>query len=122
MLTNIESSLVSANEGLMRAYADLVPDPEVRDRFLGMIVDEYKRTRSILEELFKGTIEKRRPRLAYTLAIREDPLQVLHAQQIALLRLWRERLKSGQAEAAEEMLPDLLISVNALASGLRTTG
>ena len=122
VLTNIESSLVSANEGLMRAYADLVPDAEVRDRFLGMIVDEYKRTRSILEELFKGTIEKRRPRLAYTLAIREDPLQVLHAQQIALLRLWRERLKSGQAEAAEEMLPDLLISVNALASGLRTTG
>lgn len=122
VLTNIESSLVSANEALMRAYADLVPDAAIRDRFLGMVLDEYKRTRSILEELFKGTIEKRRPRLAYTLAIREEPLLVLHAQQIALLKLWRERLNSGQTEAAEEMLPDLLISVNALASGLRTTG
>ncbi len=121
VLTNIESSLVSANEGLMRAYADLVPDPEVRDRFLGIVLAEYRRTRSILEELFKGTIEKRRPRLAYTLEIREEPLRVLHAQQIALLRLWRERMAT-QPEAAEEMLPDLLISVNALASGLRTTG
>ena len=122
VLTNIESSLVSANETLMRAYADLVPDVEIRDRFLGIILDEYHRTRTILEELFKGTIEKRRPRLAYTLAIREEPLKVLHAQQIALLKLWRERVKSGEAEAIEELLPDLLISVNAVASGLRTTG
>ena len=106
----------------MRAYADLVPDVEIRDRFLGIILDEYHRTRAILEELFKGTIEKRRPRLAYTLAIREEPLKVLHAQQIALLKLWRERVKSGEAEAIEELLPDLLISVNAVASGLRTTG
>ena len=122
VLTNIESSLVSANEELMRAYAGLVPDTEIRDRFLGIILAEYQRTRSILEELFKGTIDKRRPRLAYTLAIREEPLKVLHAQQIALLRVWRERVQSGNAEAIEELLPDLLISINAVASGLRTTG
>lgn len=121
VLTNIESSLVSANEDLMRDYAALVPDAEVRERFLAIILAEYQRTRSILEELFGGTFKARRPRLAYTLEIREEPLKVLHAQQIALLRLWRERMASAP-ETAEEMLPDLLISVNALASGLRTTG
>ncbi len=122
VLTNIESSLVSANEGLMRDYAALVPEVEVRERFLDLILAEFHRTRTILEELFNGPIAKRRPRLAYTLAIREEPLKVLHAQQIALLKLWRERVKAGNAEAVEEMLPDLLISVNAVASGLRTTG
>jgi phosphoenolpyruvate carboxylase len=89
---------------------------------MSVILAEYERTKTVLEELFHGSFEKRRPRLAYTLSIREEPLRVLHAQQVNLLRSWRARLQAGEAEAAEGMLPDLLISVNALASGLRTTG
>jgi phosphoenolpyruvate carboxylase len=37
----------------------------------------------------KAPSKDRRPRLAYTLNIREEPLKVLHHQQIALLREWR---------------------------------
>lgn len=122
VLTNIESSLVSVNVELMQLYAGLVPDASVRERFMGAILAEYGRTKSVLEELFQGSFEKRRPRLAYTLSIREEPLRVLHAQQVNLLRSWRARIQAGEMEAAEGMLPDLLISVNALASGLRTTG
>jgi len=122
VLTNIESSLVSANEDLMRIYASLVPDAAIRDSFLETILAEFTRTRTLLEELFRGTFAARRPRLAYTLAIREEPLLVLHAQQVNLLREWRTRQSSGDSEIAEAMLPDLLISINALASGLRTTG
>jgi phosphoenolpyruvate carboxylase len=122
VMTNIESSLVSANPDLMRLYADLVPDSMVREAFLGCILAEYARTRDLLEDIFQGTFADRRPRLAYTLDIREEPLQVLHHQQVNLLREWRARLAAGETESAEAMLPDLLISVNALASGLRTTG
>jgi phosphoenolpyruvate carboxylase len=75
-----------------------------------------------LEELFQGTFADRRPRLAYTLDIREEPLRVLHVQQVNLLRDWRARLQAGETEIADGMLPDMLISINALASGLRTTG
>ncbi len=119
VLTNIESSIVSANEEWMKRYASLVTDATLREQFLDTILTEYGRTRAMLEELFQGTFEARRPRLAFTLNIREQPLSVLHAQQIELLKNWRN--KAG-TEAAEEMLPDLLVSVNALASGLRTTG
>lgn len=122
VLTNIESSLVSANEELMKLYGSLVPDPVVREIFLTTILAEYARTQRILEEIFKGTFAARRPRLAYTLAIREAPLRVLHAQQVNLLREWRACISAGEMEQAEGMLPDLLISINALASGLRTTG
>ena len=72
----------------------------------------------MVAELFRGTFAERRPRLAYTLAIREEALTQLHRQQIALLREWR----SLRAPASEALLPELLISVNAIASGLRTTG
>ncbi len=122
VLTNIESSLVSTNPALMSAYAALVPDHALRDRFMGIILAEHTRTRTLLEELFNGPFAARRPRLAYTLAMREEPLRVLHTQQIALLKTWRSRIAAGEAEAAEAMLPDLLLSINALASGLRTTG
>jgi phosphoenolpyruvate carboxylase len=122
VLTNIESSLVSANTELMRAYAGLVEDTAVRDRFLGTILSEYDATRSIIDELFQGPVEERRPRLAYTLNIREEPLKVLHQQQISLLRDWRALSAAGNTEAAEAMVSDLLISINAIASGLRTTG
>lgn len=122
VLTNIESSLVSANEEWMRRYADLVPDDSIRERFLGQILDEYRRTKEMLTDLFNGAFEDRRPRLAFTLAIREQPLSELHAQQLGLLRSWRAKVSAGDHEGAEAIIPDLLVSINAVASGLRTTG
>ena len=122
VLANIESSIVSANENWMRRYADLVPDAEIRERFLGIILGEFHRTRKVLADLFQVSFEDRRPRMAFTLAIREQPLTVLHEQQLDLLKLWRQKAAGGDGEAAEAIIPDLLVSVNAVASGLRTTG
>ncbi|MCU0752303.1 MAG: phosphoenolpyruvate carboxylase [Akkermansiaceae bacterium] len=122
VLTNIDSSLASANEEIMRGYASLVPDEALRVRFLDRILAEFARTRSSLHDLFHGDFASRRPRMARTLDIREEPLRVLHMQQITLLRDWRARLAAGDAGTAEAMIPDLLVSINAISSGLRTTG
>lgn len=118
VMTNIESSLMSANEEIMRAYAGLVQDEEIRQRFMSEIEAEFARTRDMLADLFQGTFQQRRPRLAFTMEIREKALEQLHRNQIALLQEWR----SLKGTAAEGRLPELLISINALASGLRTTG
>ncbi len=122
VLTNIESSLVSVQVDWLRAYADLVPDTEVRDRFLGQILEEFERTQRMITLVFRRPFAERRPRLAFTLELREEPLRVLHSQQIALLKVWRAHLAAGDTTAAEALIPDLLVSINALASGLRTTG
>lgn len=118
VMTNIESSLMSANENIMKGYANLVEDDAVRDRFMRVILAEFHRTGEILTDLFEGTFRDRRPRLAFTMDIREEALEELHQNQIKLLKEWR--LLEG--EAADARLPELLISINALASGLRTTG
>jgi phosphoenolpyruvate carboxylase len=76
----------------------------------------------MLEELRGGPMSERRPRMLKTLTLRADALRILHRQEIDLLRRWRECHKSGDDAAAEKMLPDLLLSINAIASGLRTTG
>ncbi|MFM2199555.1 MAG: hypothetical protein RLZZ505_2987 [Verrucomicrobiota bacterium] len=122
VLTNVETNLASANLDLMRDYAALVTDEEIRTRFTETITAEFELTKNLLSELFDGSMAERRPRMAKTLGIREAPLQVLHHQQIALLREWRAHLEKDNTTAADALLPKLLLSINAIASGLRTTG
>ena len=49
-------------------------------------------------------------------------MRVLHFQEIHLRRRWRALHRAGDDATAERMLPELLLSINAIASGLRTTG
>ncbi len=122
VLTNVETNLASANLELMRDYCGMVENAELREKFLSIIVAEFERTRDLLAELFDGAMKDRRPRMAKTLEIREAPLRVLHHQQIALLREWRGHVANEDSAAADALLPKLLLSINAIASGLRTTG
>ncbi|MEP4076644.1 phosphoenolpyruvate carboxylase [Haloferula sp.] len=121
-LTNVETNLASANLDLMKEYAELVSDDELRSRFMDVIIAEFERTRDLLAELFDGHMAERRPRMAKTLEIREAPLRVLHRQQIHLLREWRSLVTAGEDSKAEALFPKLLLSINAISSGLRTTG
>lgn len=121
-LGNIETSISSAEPEIMRAYADLVEDAELRERFMGMIEREYKLTKELLAELLGQLREGHRPRLQYSLRRRNQALRPLHFHQIGLLRQWRGALAANDAGATERLLPGLLMSINAIASGLRTTG
>ena len=121
-LTNVETNLASANLDIMLRYGDLVTDPALREAFMGAIVAEFHRTRDLLADLFDGDMAARRPRMAKTLGIREAPLRVLHLQQIALLREWRGLLARDAITEADALFPRLLLSINAISSGLRTTG
>ncbi|BCX48724.1 phosphoenolpyruvate carboxylase [Haloferula helveola] len=121
-LTNVETNLASANLDIMSDYAGLVGDDALRTKFMDMIVAEFERTRDLLAELFDGEMQGRRPRMAKTLEIREAPLRVLHRQQVELLRQWRGLVAAGKETDAEVMFPKLLLSINAISSGLRTTG
>jgi len=121
-LSSIESNVASAAPDLMRDYAALVSDSEIREAFLGRILDEHARTARMLERAFGRGIDERRPRLARTLSLRDEGLRALHAHQIALIRRWRELRRTGDQSAADGLLPSLLMTVNAIAGGLRTTG
>ncbi len=122
-LSNIESNIASVALDLMADYANLVTDQAVRAAISGLIAEEFRRTSRMLELVFGGSpMASRRPRMVRTVQLRDAGLRTLHAQQVALMRRWRAaRDRSDQAEA-ERLLPTLLLSVNAIASGLRTTG
>jgi len=121
VLTNVETNLASTDGKIMREYLTLVSRKKVRDYFWKEIQREYNLTRNMMSELFGGKIESRRPRMLKTLHMRADALKLLHEQQIRLLKQWRSLSKRDNREASK-LLPRVLLSINAIASGLRTTG
>lgn len=115
VLYNIESNVESASVDMMRAYASLVTDKQIRETFTEKIIAEWELTKDVIQALLDGPLSKRRPRFYKTLHARDTWLDLLHKQQIELLATWRQ---SG----SEDDLRRILQSINAIAAGLRTTG
>ncbi|HEY1239255.1 MAG TPA: phosphoenolpyruvate carboxylase [Bryobacteraceae bacterium] len=122
LLHNVEFSVVAADLSIMGDYAELVEDEALRRRILARITDEYRKTHDIVDELLGGDRNRRRPRLIKAVEIRRHALLRLHREQISLLHAWREALRHDRADDAERILPPLLVTVNAIAGGLKTTG
>lgn len=121
-LTNVETNLASANRELMITYGDLCTDETLKDRFMGIILEEFDLTKELISDIFNSDFDQRRPRMSKTLAIREEPLKVLHNQQVQLIKQWRALKAEGKEEEAESLFPKILLSINAISSGLKTTG
>jgi phosphoenolpyruvate carboxylase len=122
VLSNAATSVAATDPEVMRQYALLVEDADLREGIFGKIAEEFQRTRGMLEQVYGGALAERRPNINGMVSLRKEALRVLHRQQITLLRQWRELRRRGEWEEAEALLPHLLLTVNAIASGLGTTG
>ncbi len=122
VLYNVESSLAAADLEIARSYANLVAEEDVREEFFEIITREHALAVEMFTDIFQGPLAERRPRFVMTLRLRDTSLQMLHHQQVNLLRKWRAAQKNGDDVETDTLLPHLLLSVNAIASGLRTTG
>ncbi len=118
IISNAATSIATADPDLMRRYAALVADETIRERLMGLIEAEYQRTQTMLERIYDGPLSERRSKIHQQLALRQEGLRLLHEQQLELLQTWRA---ASDAEK-EATVPQLLLTINAIASGLRTTG
>ncbi len=119
---NVETSLASADLELMWEYASLVRDTSIRESIYKRIAEEYRTTRGAIDDLFGTPREQRRPRMIKTLRLRDAGLRRLHLLQVDLLREWRKHRRARNTAQVNELTPKVLLSINAIASGLRTTG
>ncbi len=122
VIYNVETSLASADLDVMKSYAQLVEDEDVRSTYFHRIEEEYNQTAAMIDRVLMKPREERRPRLVKTLAMRAQGLERLHEIQIQLLRQWRELIARGDEDSAESLITSLLLSINAIASAERTTG
>lgn len=122
LISNVATSLATTDREIMRAYAGLVESVPLREQFMTRIEAELALTQTMLESIYGGPLAEQRPNIRRMLDLRAAGLRVLHHQQIALLERWRNDHRGGQFETAEQLIPRLLLTVNAIASGLGTTG
>ncbi len=120
VLFNVETTVASASEQLMIDYAELVEDTSLRARFMDPILSEFRRTRQMLIDIFGSTVEARRPHVVKTVQLRETSLALLHRLQIEQLRTWRALPENSPQH--DPSLEALLLTINAIAGGLRNTG
>ncbi|MFP4512030.1 MAG: phosphoenolpyruvate carboxylase [Acidimicrobiales bacterium] len=117
LLSNIEMALAKTDLGIARLYVDTLVEPE-HQHLLGTLERELATTREQLAWVTQGEGHlESQPVLRRTLAVRDRYLHPLHAMQVELL---------ARVRADDETDPDteraLLLTVNAIAAGLRNTG
>ncbi len=122
LLSNVATSLAATDLEIMRAYASMVQEDTLRTSFMETIESELVRTREKIELIYGGPLSERRPNIQRMMNLRSSGLRVLHHQQIDLLKMWRSYHRMQQTKEAEQLVPQLLLTVNAIASGLGTTG
>ena len=122
MLKNASTSVLASNRSMMRLYGGLVTDKKLRALFLNRILAEHSLARKMLDELSGSKLSEGRPRLRKVIALRESAIDLLHEQQVALLKDWRKKVADGDRKEADALLPQMLLSLNAIAAGLQATG
>lgn len=118
IISNAATSIATADTDIMKLYANMMSDDTIRDRIMDRVLSEYQRTVDILERIYEGPLSQKRPNVHNLLSLREGALQVLHYQQVDLLKKWR----AEGSEENPELMRQLLLTINAIAGGLRTTG
>ena len=121
VLTNVDTSLAATDEDIMSEYASLVSEQNVRDTIMTLILSELDRTREMFEIILEKPISIRRKQHWFSNVIRSTAMFDLHKKQIKLLQSWRMYKKNGDARS-EESLTSLLLTINAIAGALRSTG
>ncbi|MGD9696554.1 MAG: phosphoenolpyruvate carboxylase [Thermoleophilia bacterium] len=101
-------------------YARLVGDEELRERMLGTVVDEYRRTcAGLLAVVDRERLLDDKPFLQTSIRLRNPYVDPLHAIQIRLLREYRAAPDDAARAAVEH---PLLLTISGIATGLRNTG
>jgi phosphoenolpyruvate carboxylase len=122
IITNASSAIALTDTDIMKKYASMVDNEELAKHYLDRIEDEFNRTKNMLELLYGHKLIERRPRMYRMIEFRSERLKPLHMLQIDQLKKWRELKESGKEDEAAEHLTDMLLVLNAIASGLGTTG
>ena len=121
ILTNIDTSLASTDEEIMKLYAGLVDNTEVREKVLNILLKELEKTREIMGELLGRPMKERRKNHFYSTGLRAEALTILHKNQVNNLKQWRNSENLSEDEK-DILLNQLLISVNAIANAMGATG
>ncbi|MGC8481276.1 MAG: phosphoenolpyruvate carboxylase [Acidimicrobiales bacterium] len=120
-VSNVEMTLAKTDLRVARLYVESLVPPSLHP-ILTVIEEEYERTLTeVLSVTGSTRLLAQQPTLRQTLETRDEHLLPLQLMQIQLLERVRAAREAG-GEPDESLMRALLLSVNAIATGLRNTG
>ena len=120
-LIQIETNLLLADPEIMQAFANLIPNAATREELMELILGDYQAGLQSIEELLEGSVEQRRLSRLENNKLRKEGLGLLHQIQLESIQQWRASKAEPSAEN-DRLLLKLLLLVNALSGGLKSTG
>ncbi len=122
LLSNVQMALFKARMDTAKEYSSLWSDQQRSEEIYNKIKDEYTETVACILEIAElDKLMDETPLLQYTLERREPYLDPLNHIQITLLRRHRKHIEL-QDDASSPWLDGLLLTINAIAAGMRNTG
>lgn len=119
---NVDTSLSETDKDIMTMYAQLVEDENVKNTIFGMLVEELDRVNETLDDIFVRPRAERRPAQHHSIRLRSVAMKTLHQRQVLLLKQWRKIKREGNHIEAENLLTELLLTVNAIANAKQSSG
>lgn len=119
LIIQIETNLLNADPAIMNRFSEFVANDELRDDILSLILDDYNAALSQTDEIMGSDKTVRRSTKMEDSELREVALNILHEFQFKYLT--KKRISSGEVDNTE-LLNHLLLTVNALSGGLKSTG
>jgi len=120
ILTNIDSGLAATDPEIIRLYASMVDEEQIKNDILPMILAEYELTNTLLAELLQRPFEVRRKNHYYSTRLRAVALDMMHQVQVSVLQRWRNDRNQDENSDQENIV--LLKTINAVANALGSTG
>ena len=122
ILTNVDSGLAATDSEVIRLYASLVEDEQIKNDILPLILAEYQLTQSLLAELLVKPFQERRVNHYHSTRLRAVALDLMHRVQVKALHQWRNEKDLVNPAEADQQNITLLKTINAVANALGSTG
>lgn len=117
-INNLQMALLTADMGSAKEYLELVEDPQVAKRIFKNIVDEYERTKAALLQISGNeALLSHSPNIKESVYLRNPYVDPLNILQVDLIRELRET-----SNPPEDLVTDVLLTINGVAAGLVNTG
>lgn len=123
LIDNATLALTKADIAIGQRYAELVDDPEIGKRLWSMIAGEFEHSRaSVLMIAGQPSLLAGTPWLQQSIQERNPFVDPLNLIQIELIRRLRAATDAGDDAAVERLRQLARLTIQGVASGLRTTG
>jgi phosphoenolpyruvate carboxylase len=122
-IDNAALALAKADQGIACLYAALVDDTGIRDRIWQRIATEYALSRdAVLRTQGQAELLEEIPWLRRSITVRNPNTDPLNLIQVEWLRRLRDCEQQGDRECQSECRDLLRLTIEGVATGMRTTG